>query len=66
MFANFNDNVIPRLNGVHIKINNVTDGKRLLIHLVVIVLFIFSIQIHFFPELRFISVLTYRFLKKLQ
>lgn len=48
MLANFNDVQYRGSKVFIIKIKNDTGGKRLLIHSVVIVLFIVSIQINYF------------------
>lgn len=64
MFAKFSDSAIPRLKGTYTKIKNDKGGKTLLIPSVVIVLLIFSIQIHFFPEWRFIIIFFHEALVK--
>jgi len=48
MLANFNDVQYRGSKVLIIKIKNDKSGKRLLIHSIVIVLFIVSIQINFF------------------
>ena len=57
MLANFNDVQYRGSKVLIIKIKNDKSGKRLLIHSIVIVLFIVSIQINFFfSEWSFIKI----------